>query len=190
MTVRNGPDLAERFDHLRVAVRTLFERRRSCRKGNRGLTEARKIAGAIGSFEVTQKGRGWHPHVHMVVLLEDWIDQAALSREWHEITGDSFVVGISQLDPHKPPQKAFAEVCKYALKFSEMSPADTWHSFVTLRGARLAFTIGLFRGLVVPDDLRDDRLEGLPYFDFLYRYMRGKGYEYDPDAFYVPVGGR
>jgi hypothetical protein len=140
----------------------------------------RKVAGAIGSFEVTHKGKGWHPHVHMVVLLEDWIDQPALSREWHEITGDSFIVGINCLDPSKPPAKAFAEVCKYALKFSEMSEADTWHCFMTLRGARLAFSLGVFRGVVVPEDLRDEPLEGLPYFDFLYRYMTGKGYELDP----------
>jgi hypothetical protein len=113
----------------------------------------------------------------MIALAENAPDQAELSAEWHNITGDSFIVDvrpISQADP----ASGFVEVFKYAVKFSEQDPADTLHAFMTLRGKRLLASAGLFRGVEVPDDLTDelDGLAGLPYYDLMYRHSRAGGY--------------
>lgn len=175
-TVKNGPDLAERMEHLRKGLRTLSERRRAIRKGNRGSSEWGALAGLVGTLEVTNRGKGWHPHAHMLVLLDRYVDQKALSREWHQITGDSFVVGITRLDPEKPPIEAFVEVFKYALKFSDLTPAQIWHAARTLAGQRLLFSMGCFRGVDVPEDLTDEPLEGLPFVEWFYRYYDQIGY--------------
>jgi hypothetical protein len=175
-TVKNGPDLVERMDHLRNGLRTLTERRRSIRKGNRGTSEWGAVAGLVGTLEVTNRGKGWHPHAHMLVLLDRYVDQKALSNEWRSITGDSFIVGISRLDPDRPPIEAFVEVFKYALKFSDLTPAQIWHAARTLGGQRLLFSLGCFRGVVVPDQLTDEPLDDLPFFEWFYRYVEGIGY--------------
>jgi len=176
LTVVNGDDLSERMDHLMKAVRSFNERGRKARSGgHRHYSEAGKIAGAFGSYEVTHKGNGWHPHVHMLVMLTEWIDQKALSREWLSITGDSIIVDIRRVQAARP-EKAFAEVCKYALKFSELSPADNVLAFLSLFAQRLTFSLGVFRGWEPPEDLLDEPLENLPYVEYFYRYVRRGGY--------------
>jgi hypothetical protein len=175
-TVKNGPDLVERMDHLRKGLRTLSERRRDIRKGKRGSSEWGALAGAVGTLEVTNRGKGWHPHAHMLVLLDRYVDQKALSQEWKSITGDSFVVGITRLDPEKPPIEAFVEVFKYALKFSDLTPAQIWHAARSLSGQRLLFSLGCFRGVEVPEELTDEPLDGLPYVEWFYRYSHELGY--------------
>ena len=175
-TVKNGPDLIERDEHLRKGLKTLSERRRAIRKGNRGSSEWGAIAGLVGALEVTNKGRGWHPHAHMIVVLDRWLDQRALSAEWRSITGDSFVVGITRIDPSRPVAEGFAEVFKYALKFSELSPAQIWTAARALAGQRRLFSLGCFRGVEVPESLLDEPLDGLPYVEWLFRYLDGVGY--------------
>ena len=175
-TVKNGPDLDERMNHLRKGLRTLTQRRRDFRTRQKGSSEWGAIAGAVGTLEVTNRGKGWHPHAHMLVLLDRYVDQKALSSEWRSITGDSFVVGITRLDPAAEPIEAFVEVFKYALKFSDLSPAQIWHAARTLRGQRLLFSLGCFRGVEVSEDLTDEPLDGLPFTEFFYRYLEGVGY--------------
>lgn len=175
-TVKNGADLGERMAHLRKGLRTLTQRRKDIRTRGKGTSEFGAVAGAVGTLEVTNRGKGWHPHAHMLVLLDRYMDQKALSAEWKAITGDSFVVGINRLDPDAEPIEAFVEVFKYALKFSDLTPAQIWHAARTLRGQRLLFSLGNFRGVDVPDQLTDEPLEGLPYEEFFYRYLDGVGY--------------
>lgn len=175
-TVKNGPDLMERDKHLRDGLRRLTERRRDIRKGKRGSSEWGAIAGAVGALEITNRGNGWHPHAHMIVVLDRWLDQRAMSKEWHEVTGDSFVVGITRLDPERPLAEAFAEVFKYSLKFSDMEPAQVWQAARLLAGQRRIFSLGCFRGVQVPESLADEPLDGLPFVELLFRYIHGVGY--------------
>lgn len=175
-TVKNGPDLIERDEHLRKGLKTLVQRRRDARTRGKGSTEWGAISGLVGALEVTNKGRGWHPHAHMIVVLDRWLDQRALSAEWRSITGDSFVVGITRIDPSRPVAEGFAEVFKYALKFSELSPAQIWTAARALAGQRRLFSLGCFRGVEVPESLLDEPLDGLPYVEWLFRYLDGVGY--------------
>jgi hypothetical protein len=143
LTVRNGGELGERIDHLRGAFQALTAR---LRKGRR--TSIAPLVGMVGSIEVT-KGNGWHPHIHAIALLRDYIDQSALSREWNSITGDSFIVGITEIREENQT-KSFAEVFKYAMKFSSLKSEDLWVAFHAVKGRRLLFSTGCFRGLDDP----------------------------------------
>jgi hypothetical protein len=171
LTVKDGPDLAERFEHLKRAQRELWMRKH---RGRGSVLDV--VAGAVWSYEI-KRGNGsglWHPHLHMIALAEVQPDQGELSREWNDITGDSFVVDVRPISSDDPAS-GFIEVFKYAVKFSDQPHADTLHAFQTLRGKRLLASSGCFRGVVEPEGLLDDceALEGLPFVTLFYRYLRG-----------------
>lgn len=174
LTVKDGVDLAERFGHLKKSLQELFKHK------SRGRGCALDcVAAAVWSYEFKRgKNSGLHhPHLHMIALAETMPDQAALSAEWHNITGDSFIVDVRPIS-QDDPASGFIEVFKYAVKFSEQAPADTVHAWVTLASKRLIASSGLFRGVEVPESLLDasEGLEGLPYVQLFYRYLYGAGY--------------
>lgn len=171
LTVKDGPDLLERFQHLHKAQRELWKRKQrgrgSCLDG---------VEGAVWSYEV-KRGSGsgqWHPHLHMIALAENQPDQEELSSEWHNITGDSFVVDVRPISPDDPVS-GFIEVFKYAVKFSEQQPADTVEAYQVLKGKRLLASAGCFRGVELPEGLLDEHeaLDGLPFVDLFFRYSNG-----------------
>jgi hypothetical protein len=171
LTVKDGPDLAERFNHLHKAQRELWKRKQ---RGRGSVLDG--VEGAVWSFEV-KRGSGsgtWHPHLHMIALAEAAPDQVALSAEWHDITGDSFIVDVRPIS-QEDPVSGFVEVFKYAVKFSDQPPADTLHAWLTLGGKRLLGSAGCFRGVVVPESLLDDPegLGELPFATLFYRYLSG-----------------
>ena len=185
LTVKNGSDLGERANHLLTSFRTLIKRRQDYLKKGRGFNEFCKIDGAMYSYENTynEKTGEWHPHVHMLVLLNDWIDQEALGETWHEITGDSYIVDVRKVKKSKELgyAKAAAEVCKYALKFSDLTVEKTWEAFKTLKGKNLSGSFGSLRGVKIPKNLADDMPEDqdLPYLEMLYKFVFGKHSHYD-----------
>ena len=171
LTVKDGPNLAERFAHLHSSQRELWKRKQ---RGRGSWLD--DVAGAVWSYEV-KRGSGsglWHPHLHMVALAESMPDQGQLSREWNDITGDSFVVDVRPIDP-EDLASGFVEVFKYAVKFSDQPEADTVHAYATLKGKRLLASAGCFRGVPEPEGLLDDHeaLDGLPFITLFYRYLRG-----------------
>lgn len=179
VTVKNGSDLVERLNHLRCAMRRMSQARRdhhSNPKKNRHVEFARSMGG-FHSIEVTNKGQGWHPHAHAIWLCASEPDQKALSEEWHGWTGDSFIVDVR---PLHDPVEGFLEVCKYALKFSDLKEADNWHAYEVMSGQRLIDSHGFMRGVEIPEDLLDEPLDDLPYVDLLYRYLVGLGYSFIP----------
>lgn len=153
-TVKNGDDLGERFEHLTSSVKRLLDRRRSVIKGNRGNTEWAKFDGIVGSYEFTNIGNGWHPHLHMIVLHSDSFDYVKMQKEWKALTLDSHVLNVTPMNGN--PQKDFLEVFKYALKFSDLSPKRNIEAYNTLSGKRLLFSAGKFWGVKVVDSLLDD----------------------------------
>jgi hypothetical protein len=172
LTVKDGPDLEERFKHLAKSQHELWKRKR---RGRGSVLDG--VAGAVWSYEIKRgKGSGlWHPHLHMIALAESMPDADALSREWHNITGDSFIVDVRPID-QEDPVSGFMEVFKYAVKFSDQPPKDTLHAWLTLRGKRLLASAGDFRGVEVPEDLMDDEtaLDDLPFATLFYRFMTGR----------------
>lgn len=169
LTVKDGDDLAERFQHLQAAQRELWKRKHRGRGCSVDQVEA-----AVWSYEV-KRGSGsglWHPHLHMVALAAARPDSAELARQWHEITGDSFVVDVRPID-QADPVSGFLEVFKYALKFSDMEVEDTVAAAAVLAARRLVGSAGLFRGIEIPEQLTDEPLDDLPFVEFFYRYLAG-----------------
>jgi len=178
LTVKNGDDLEERQAHLSKSLRKLLTHRRHFNGGipRAPWTELCKAEGAVYTLELTNKGKGWHPHCHMIVLATSQPSQTALSAEWHKITGDSMVVDCRPI--LGDPVEGFMEVFKYAVKFSDLTLADNWHAAQILKGKRLLNSLGLFRGVDIPESMLDEPLDGLPYLDRFYRYL-GDEYRLD-----------
>lgn len=182
LTIKNGPDLRERMGHLRSSLRKMTQARRDHLKAPRKnrFVEFCRSAGGFHSFEVTNEGRGWHPHCHMVWMCETPPNGLVLSQEWHGWTGDSFIVDVRLIEGD--PVAGFVEVCKYALKFGGLSLADNWHAYEVLSGQRMIDAHGAFRGVEVPEDLTDEPLDSLPFVELFYRYLSGVGYSFLPGA--------
>lgn len=174
LTVKNGPDLAERQAHLTKSLRKLLDRRRNFNSGvpRAPWTELCKVEGAVYTLELTNKGNGWHPHCHMIALAASAPSQSAISAEWLSITGDSMIVDCRPI--LGDPSEGFMEVFKYAVKFSDLTLADNWHAAQLLKGKRLLNSFGLFRGVQIPESMLDEPLDELPYWDRFYRFMGGE----------------
>ncbi|HIE54732.1 MAG TPA: hypothetical protein EYP90_06065 [Chromatiaceae bacterium] len=173
LTVKNGPDLGERMHHLKNGVSVLLKRRNHAIRGRRVVTEWAKLKGVVGSYEVTNRGKGWHPHVHMIALHNQYLEYGAMIEEWRRITGDSYILHVDPARHPDDPARDFLEVFKYAVKFSDLSPAHNVEAFLTLKGKRLLFSAGAFRGVQVPEELTDEALDDLPYAELFYRYVSG-----------------
>jgi hypothetical protein len=184
LTVKNGDDLQDRFTHLKKSLEKMLERRRKAIAGARGWhSEFAKIAGLVGSIEITKDGgkgeikeTGWHPHAHIMVLHDERFDYKALKTEWLKITGDSHVLNVTASQHPDDPAQDFLEVFKYALKFSDLTPAQNMEAYQVMRGKRLLFSAGLFWGVVIPEEMTDEELDDLPYIELFYKYLTGSGY--------------
>jgi plasmid rolling circle replication initiator protein Rep len=185
LTVKNGEDLQERFEHLTRSFRTLLQRYRDFKKKGWGFNQFCKIDGGFYTTEYTynEKTKQWHPHIHIFALINDWIDQEELAETWHDITHDSYIVDVRRVRKTKEHgySKAVAEVCKYALKFSDLSLENTWEAFLVLKGKRLTGSFGSMHGIKIPDTATPDEMpkEELPYLAMLYHFVFGKKSYYD-----------
>jgi hypothetical protein len=176
VTVKDGEDLKERFQHLRRAMQRMTQARRdhlSNSKKNRHV-EAAKALGGVHSIEFKRgKNSGlWHPHAHMVWLCHEEPDAAKLAEEWKHWTGDSFIVDVRPFHDQQDVVSGFLEVFKYALKFSDMPLADNWDAAQVLQTRRLVDSFGCLRGVEVPESMTDEALDDLPYVEMLYEYTR------------------
>lgn len=180
LTVKDGEDLSERFRHLRNAMKAMSQSRRDYLKSpaNRPYVEFAKALGGVHSIEAKRGSNSglWHPHAHMVWLCQEEPNQDKLAQEWHDLTGDSFIVDVRPFHNQDDLTSGFLEVFKYALKFSELPLEDNWDAFEILSNKRLVDAFGLLRGVVVPDDLADDPLDDLPYIELFYQWMNRAGY--------------
>lgn len=187
LTVKNGDDLLERYKHLTKSLRVLTDRRKNILSGERkSFTVFTEIQGAVWTFEATNKGNGWHPHCHMLAMVDGSLDvkafQETLSQEWKEVSKDSFIVDVRPIIENNDNDRigAFCEVFKYALKTNDMSVENQYQAHKKLRGKRLIASLGTLYNVQVPESLNDeieDELESLPYVDILFRYSEYLGYQ-------------
>jgi hypothetical protein len=185
LTVRNGEDLMERFHHLKGSWAKMVKRRNNCQKGLVAETAFAHFHGAVATYELTNKGKGWHPHIHFIALVDHGYDcgsaKMALKHEWHDLTGDSDQVDIRDItgNTEEARLKAFVEVFKYPLKLNDMSMGHQAEAAEKLHGKRLITAFGAFFGVKVPEDLNDDveDLDLLPYIEIVYRFSDISGYQ-------------
>ena len=172
LTVKDGPDLLERFGKLHRSFQALNKQRHGKGSGHSTWTNAK---GGVASFEVKRGERSglWHPHLHAIVLChpDRPMDAYRLSAEWLKITGDSFIVDIRPIKEKEGEGVigGFMEVFKYAVKFSSMNSIDVVDCWRLLQGQRMLSSFGLFYGVQVPEGLADEQLSG-EYIEMLYRY--------------------
>lgn len=184
-TVKNGPDLKERYEHLNKAHSRMVQRRRqslSSKAGTRGKAARsvlRHVLGSVGSYEfkIGKNSSLWHPHIHEIALLDPAAGieftevvikgkkvevpldfQRELSEEWHHVTGDSYIVDVRKVDTDTQSSfvKAVCEAFKYALKFSQLTVEQQVHGYKVLHGRRFIFAYGALYNLEISDSLLDD----------------------------------
>ena len=176
ITVKNGEDCRDTFLHIKNSFRKLQRKATNWKnRMNRDSLikpEFAKVLGGVYAYEIkTGKGGKWHPHLHMFALIEDWIDQEKLSQEWLELTGDSFVVGVTACK--NGILKGLIEVLKYTTKFSEMKPADILTIEETVRGTTLTSPVGILRGVKVEELDHDEQLDG-DFIDYIAHFLYSK----------------
>jgi len=201
ITVKNGPDLAERVDHLFDSWDSAWRRRKKYREGRRPWTPLDDVQGSILSCEIKRgPAGGWHPHFHCLwlvpgdrwksklygqdkrILVDDMHE--ALCREWQEVTGDSANIGVNFLNTahamdaglpvtEEELRVELFEVFKYMCKPGETPAADVVHAWQVTQGKRLVRSHGILKGLQVPESLNDELLDG-PSWQFYYRWLQGR----------------
>lgn len=100
--------------------------------------------GGIAFLELKRRpyNHTWHPHVH-IIAEGVFLEKRDLSKAWHEITGDSFIVKIQ-------PCNSSEDAAYYAAKYSgkavhngvENDPAMLDEAIVALKGRRLHTCFG------------------------------------------------
>ncbi len=112
--------------------------------------------GGVGRIENTaSKKFGWHPHLHSILLLKDYIPQELLSDAWHGITKDSMVVDIRSVHHIA---SGLVETIKYPFKPSDILKLNKSQikEMIELKGERLGLSFGCLFGIEVDDDITDD----------------------------------
>lgn len=146
----NNTPLRDQIDRL---YRNFLElRRRVFWKSN--------VKGGVAFLEVkvSEFDGLWHPHLH-IIITGRWIDAREISREWLAVTGDSSIVKIKAV---KEDAGVAAYVTKYVTKVIDHSvfhtPDKLDECILALRGRRLCFTIGDWRGKELDEVPKDDKV--------------------------------
>jgi hypothetical protein len=178
-TIRNRDELHDGFEHLKSSLQKLMKKANNWKQRKTKpeiVPEFVKVLGGVRSFEIKMgKGGRWHPHAHIFALLDDWIDQEKLSQEWLEITGDSFVVGVTACKGGI--LKGLIEVLKYTTKFGDMTPAQILEVAEETRNAQLSSPFGILRNVKVEEIDHDEQLDG-DFIDYIAHFLYSKnGYK-------------
>lgn len=179
LTMKNTEDLAEGLQAIKKAYSVMVNKRRQASHGRRAPVEMSKAVAGVSSYEIKRgKGSGlWHVHIHAIWLCSSRPWETELSREWEEITGDSFIVDVRPVED----VMGFIEVLSYAVKFSTMSVEENFKAYRVLKGKRLVHSFGWFLGIEEPEILTDERLEDLPFVELIFKYVSGSGYMLQPN---------
>jgi hypothetical protein len=140
--------------------------------------------GGFDSIETTRNSetRTWHLHNHMIVDSPH-IKQDELSKEWLDITGDSYIVDIREI---KDPEKAAREVAKYVVKPGDFlqDPELVSEYLEAVKGSRLVSTFGKYYCISLDEEEGGlpecsckknqwHEIEGFYYIDNVYRDIKG-----------------
>ena len=182
LTVKNGPCLSERLQHLKEGLRKQVSRankRRNLNKGKRTIFE--DFEAWYRTIEIKRgKNSGlWHPHAHMIVFSKEKPSDLELSKEWGEITGDSYVVDVTEINlaDEEHLLGGIMEVCKYLVKFDELTPENRWDVYKKTKRKHLRQSYGLLRFTAEEEkaisEVTDDPLDE-PYIERFYRFCKDR----------------
>ena len=132
LTERNIADLDFRKSHI-VQLRGWFGELRR---------RFKEIEGGVYDVQATNRGRGWHPHLHILFdgsfVLEDQVRDA-----WREITKGSFEIKLKRVTD---PEKAVGYLLSDFLQAPKIRPEDVAVYNEVFRGSRLLQTFGKCKG--------------------------------------------
>ncbi len=97
-----------------------------------------RVRGGLRVVEIVNKGRGWNVHLH-VLIDALYLEQPRLSRDWLELTGDSFVVDVRRVGS---PKEGLRYVLKYLAKAPALSGNESTYDRV-MKGARFVQPFGV-----------------------------------------------
>jgi hypothetical protein len=177
LTVKNDEDIKVVYNRLDTGLKRMAMSMRDARRG-KSSSEFGKIVGMFGSIEIKRGSGGlWHPHFHGLALVPGYFDWQKMVDEWLKKTGGSRGVYLEKIEHRDFSPITVCEVISYSLKVSTLSFDDQIEAYLFLRGKRLFRSWGVFRNIKLPDDLADDEISDLPYYELLYSFAYGKGYE-------------
>jgi len=121
--------------------------RKKIREHTRHLAKMRrakcfaKVKGGCCSTEITNEGRGWHVHAHLLLDVR-WLEMAEVSKKWGKLCGQEFAI-VKVMDVRE--KSYLQEICKYVVEGSELAkwPAEHINEFVqAVRGCRMFTSFG------------------------------------------------
>jgi hypothetical protein len=101
----------------------------------------RGCKGGCVSVEITNEGKGWHLHAHILADMR-WLDAGKLAIAWGGAIGQEF--GIVKVKDARG-KDYLGEVTKYCVKGSDLAgwPAEEIHQFIlAVQGVRMFTTFG------------------------------------------------
>ncbi|MCP4442462.1 MAG: protein rep, partial [Aureispira sp.] len=111
LTVKNGVSLSERYNHLKTSLKKLQQRRRDYIRG-KGFSEFGKTVGGVSSIEVTKSKGEWHPHCHMVVMVDPVNPISFPERPKKHSKEEWSKLSVNQKSIEKSKWKRFGELAK------------------------------------------------------------------------------
>lgn len=143
----NTTPLTDQVDRLLRSFSAL--RRRSAWKNH--------VDAAASFFEIKRGNDGlWHPHLHVITQGSYWA-KPEIEREWHCVTGDSYVVHIRAV-PNEDRVRNY--VTKYVSKPVShdvyCDPDSLSEAITALKGRRLVQCYGAWRGVRLRSPSTDD----------------------------------
>jgi hypothetical protein len=100
-----------------------------------------QVKGGCISIEVTNEGRGWHLHAHVLADAR-WIDAGELAKVWGKKIGQDFAI-VKVMDARG--KDYLNEVTKYVVKGAQLvswKPEEIAEFIMAIRGVRFFATFG------------------------------------------------
>lgn len=195
LTITNTETAAEGVATIKRAFAAMMAARRKALSGSyrHQAIEWNKVDGGIRGIEATNKGNGWHVHLHVFCLLTDYIDPFHLSAEWERFNeGTGSIVHVERIrakdtqntgkGESDPVVSALLEVIKYPTKFDDLEHPQRWELHQAFKRTRLTDPFGSLRGVVVVDiDADEDpELDGeVRHWQAMWDY-RKRGFDLTP----------
>jgi hypothetical protein len=169
--LKDNPNLIVAFNTLTLRSDKKRDLRDGCKQIKSAFRKLRKrdiwekVEGGFGRIENTYSQKfSWHPHLHSLILLKDYIPQKDLSANWNGVTGDSMIVDIRAVHD---VAAGLVETIKYPFKPADLSKLgkSQIQQMIDLKGERLGLSFGVLFGLETDDDI-EATLEN-DYADFV-----------------------
>lgn len=138
-------------------------------RGNQHCYDGSCLGGVV-TIETTyneeqEEGLVWHPHMHGILICTEYLNQAAASDYWLKVTGDSFIVGFTEVkfDPQRGILDSVLETVKYLAKLSYKMPDNKIVELaLALRRVRCINAFGVLKGFMQKwEETRKDQEDSL-----------------------------